>query len=328
MLLALACGLAAGAIAVGSAWGEKRHVLAIMIATALLAGEGYALLLTGERILEQREAKQAPMRAAMASQEHAEDRVKAAEVAMADLATTQRLGQAIGAKRAADLAAVEKAAERGCASNCRVLLEQQVAEASAEVAAARAELATLRQTAEAELSAARTALSLLPAPASASPLADRLGVPGWQIDLAAAVLASVAANGLGAFLLAFAAHGQRGASVPPLERPLAAETASRDAMAEANRFAFDTFRPASDHRLKLADVRVAYRVWCASAELEPLADREIGAALSSLFDRVGLYREGSGTEAVIVGIGWAAPSRELGRAVALSHHNNAIRLSA
>lgn len=50
--------------------------------------------------------------------------------------------------------------------------------------------------ANAELTAARAALWQIKAPASPSPLADRLGVPACALDLVATALGSIAANGL------------------------------------------------------------------------------------------------------------------------------------
>ncbi len=45
-----------------------------------------------------------------------------------------------------------------------------------------------------------------PLPASATPLADRLGLPAWALDLIMAGLLSVGANGLAGTLIAYGAH--------------------------------------------------------------------------------------------------------------------------
>ena len=296
LLIALACGLAVGSVAVGVAWRGRRWLIAILIGLGLVAGEAYTLLLTSERTLEAREQRQAPIRALAADRTRAEDRLAAAERALAGAQTSDRLKRALAAKVAADAAVVAKAAERDCAGNCRALLEQQVATAAAEVAAARAELIALRRAAEAEFGTARVALAALPAPASVSPLADRLGIAGWQIDLAAAVLASLAANGLGAFLLAFAAHGRCRRLAP----------AAREAMAEADAFARAVFRPEPGGRIAIAAIRPAYHPWCRSRGCEPLSNAEIGRALAALFGSVGVYRIGTGAEAEICGLRWAA----------------------
>jgi hypothetical protein len=77
---------------------------------------------------------------------------------------------------------------------------------------------------------------------------------------------------------------------------------------EADEFARSTFRPNPCGHVKLIEVRATYHEWCAAHALEPLTDREIGEALSKMFEEVGLYRRGSGAEAVIIGLGWATSS--------------------
>ena len=201
-----------------------------LLAVALIAGEAYALLLTAERTLAHREELQAPLQEHAEARRKAEQRLMRAQTELEAAATgTPRLKRAIAAKSAADAAVVEKAAEKGCAVHCRALLEQQVATASTEVAAARDEMARLQRAAEQEVTYARSALVAMPKVGSGSPLADRLGVAGWEIDLTAAALASIAANGLAAVLIAFAAHGhghsQRRSNQPKiydarLHRPL------------------------------------------------------------------------------------------------------------
>lgn len=307
MLIALACGLAVGSLAIGGAWRERRFAISALIAAALVAGEGYTLLLTGERTLEAREAKQAPLRAAMAERSKAQERIASAEHVLAEAATSPRLERALAAKAFADAAVVEKAAERDCASNCRALLEQQVATAAAEVDAARAEAAAQRSMAAVELEAAHAALSALPVPSSASPLADRLGLEAWQIDLTAAALASLAANGLGALLLAFAAHGRRQISIDL--QPITLH-ASRDPMAEADAFARAMFRPAPSGRVGIAEIRQAYHLWCRARGFQPLPSQEIGPALAQLFASVGLFREGKGAKAFIAGITWTRDKQQ------------------
>lgn len=302
LLMALACGLAVGSVAVGVAWRERRWLIAILIGAGLVAGEGYALLLTSERTLEAREQKQAPIRAALAAGSKALERVAAAERALDNASTSPRLERALAAKATADVAVVAKAAERDCAVNCRALLEQQVAAAAAEVAAARADLSVLRGAAEAEFEAAWARLAALPAPASASPLADRLGIDGWQVDLAAAVLASLAANGLGAFLLAFAAHGRSSRSSDSFE-----PAARRSAAAEADAFAREVFRPQPGGRIAIADIKDAYQAWCRGRGLDPLPNQEFGRELAALFASVGLYRVGVGAAAEIPGLEWVTP---------------------
>lgn len=174
LMRALALGVAVGAVAIGLAWHHDRAFLAIMIAFALVAGEAYGLLSTAERMVAAREATQADARSATAERQAAEARVRAAT----------------GALMKANENAAGEAAKRHCARECRKLLEGAITKAGLELVAARA------------------ALEQIPAvTASATPLADRLGWPSWAVDLIQATLASLAANGLGASLIAFGAHG-------------------------------------------------------------------------------------------------------------------------
>lgn len=311
---ALAVGLIIGSMAVGRAWGDDRKTLAWLLALALVAGEGYALLLTAERVIAQRERQQAPAVEIAKRLERATQELAAAEAALARLpASSPRLDAAIAAKAAADRAVIEKAAERGCAANCRALLEQQVADAAAEAERARAELTGARSSAEAGVTRARHAVGSMPAVQSASPLADRLGIPGWVLDLLAAALASVSANGLGALLLAFAAHSRR--RPEPAERTEAASDqpqvlpVARDPAVEANRFATATLMPSKSGEVRVADLWQSYRAWCQASGIEPLPNREIGGALSALFAKVGLEQRGAGAGASFVGIGWRSPQR-------------------
>jgi hypothetical protein len=317
LTIGLACGLVAGAVVLGMCWRDRRYTLAILIVLGLVAGEGYALIVTAERTLAYRETKQAPLRLAAETRAKAAQRLADAELALARTADTPRLTRALAAKREADAAVVGKAAERGCASHCRALLEQQVAIAQQEINAARAEVDKARAAAERDAAEAREGFAALPVPGSASPLADRIGVADWKIDLTAAALASISANGLGAFLIAFAAHGRRrepvrviAAKAVEVETTELIETAqpekaTRDADAEANKFASAVFRPNPSGRISVADIRTAYHQWCRERGLPPLSDREIGASLNALFWKVGLQRDGSGPQTAILGIGWS-----------------------
>jgi hypothetical protein len=94
---------------------------------------------------------------------------------------------------------VAKAADKGCFAICRQLLQAQVNTAAAEVAAARAEIEAKRAVPEDKLKQAQAALAMLPLPPSATPLADRLGITGWTLELSQAWLASLAATASPAF---------------------------------------------------------------------------------------------------------------------------------
>lgn len=316
LTIALASGLGVGSIAIGIAWRDHRRLLALLLIVALMAGEGWALLLTAERAMAQRELQQAPLRLATEERTKATTRLTAASASLAQIGETPRLARALTAKTTADRAVVDSAAKRGCASNCRKLLEQQVETAEREVSHARAEISLARHSAEQEVSEARAALAALPASVSHSPLADRLGVAGWQVDITAASLASLAANGLAALLVCFAAHGGR--TPAPTRVAWAASKPERDAAKEADWFARTTFQPQPSGRVPIVDLHSAYRNWCRDHELNPLPDETIGPALSELFSRVGLYREGEGDDAAIVGIHQMRKLPELTQAIPIA----------
>jgi hypothetical protein len=207
--LALAIGVAVGSVAIGNAAQNKRRMLAVLIAVGLLCGEGYALIATGERTISARDASIAPITAAVEARKQAEARVVSAELAVLTVAATSpRLEAAIAAKAAAESRAMDDASKKSCAANCRALLEAATATAAREVDAARAEISGYRLQAELRLAEARNAVVALPATRSASPLADRLGIAGWALDLLAAGLLSIGVNGLGAALIALSAHGR------------------------------------------------------------------------------------------------------------------------
>lgn len=338
--VALGCGLVVGAITIGICWRERRYGLGFAIMACLLAGEAYTLLLTAERTTAAREAKQAPLREDLERRRQALKLLADAEAAFARLSDTPRLMRAIAAKADADTTAQTKAAERGCAVNCRALLEAQVREAAKELEAARIENDGIRSDAMQRLVEAQTAVASLPPTVSASPLADRMGVDPGHLDLAAAALASIAANGLAACLLAFASHARREKPVPVIEPAAAALVVSapieasptsamieaaaepiteppgireaerkaeseRDVKREANAFAVTAFRPADDGAVLVSDIKKAYRDWCASRSLEPLPDHEIAGALRDLFARVGLDVEHAGSQRKVLGITWS-----------------------
>lgn len=317
LILCIALGGGVGALAIGSAWADGRRRVASWIVAAIVCGELFGMILTAERLVVGREAQQAPLRDAEATHAKAAQRVAEATAALAAVpATSARLEAALAAKATADAAAVEKSAERGCVTNCRALLEGQVDAAQVEVAAARAEVGKGRTAGEAELTAARTALAGVKAPASATPLADRVGVAAWVLDLITAALGSMAANGLGVGLIAFAAHGRREDAVPELaatpivevETPRKTKTVVRDAE-HAAQFAVEALTPARDDGADLLEIHGAYRNWCQEKGVEALPAAKIGAALAHLFDGTGITVAERDGRRVAMGVAVKAQTR-------------------
>lgn len=206
LLMALAAGLVMGAIVIGVSWHSSRKVLALLTAFALLCGESYALINTGERTLEQREARMAPIRKVAALRAELDGDVAKAEAALAALSTTARIETAMAAKAATEAAAINAVKERSCVDRCKTRIDASVDDAKREVEAARSELGERRAAAERKIADLKSAIAALPVAGTQSILAATLGVDGWKIDLLAAALISIAANGLGSLLLAFSVH--------------------------------------------------------------------------------------------------------------------------
>jgi hypothetical protein len=238
-------------------------------------------------------ATRGPARALKAVQ-----RVEAAQRAVAHAPTiSTRLEDAKKAKADADQAVLDKSAERGCRENCRQLLQAQVDAAAAEVTSAQAALDAAKVKAEGELTTARAALANIKAPQSATPLADRIGVPAWIIDLLQSALGSIAANGLACCLLLFGAHHpvQRVEIVTPRRTT---EKTSRNAAASplqgsgddlkqhAAKFAVECLRPDPDGEVDLLALRDKYGSWCPADRRVPGA--KIGRALADLFKGAGI----------------------------------------
>jgi hypothetical protein len=293
--VALALGLAVGAVAIGRAWSSRRWALSAFLALAMIAGEGWALVGTAERTIGARDAFAAPVR----------------DVETARIAATQRLAAAETVKREADAAVLSEAAKSGCKKECATLLRESVAAA------------------ERKIEAARSALDAFPAARSSSPLADRIGWHGWQIDLLVAALASLAANGLGAGLVMFSAHeaGLRrrtanailhvpmpeaaapAASAPRLALPPVVPTQTAEAAVRkagtvdqshgpgpegdvvskainprehAAHFALAHLVPDANGRVSLKELEAAYGPWCQATRVPPLAAGALAQAFAEL----------------------------------------------
>jgi hypothetical protein len=226
--LAVAAGVAVASILVGRAWGEGRRTLAVGLAIAIAAGEVYALIGTAERLAASREASQAPLRQAVEARQKLDAKVAKAEAALAALPeTSARFREAMQGKLAADTAVVTKSAERGCAANCRLLLQAQADQNQQEVEAARRDMAEHRIRLEQAVTDAKGELAAFKAPPSPSPLADRIGWPAWVLDLVMAGLGSLSANGLACLMMVFGSH-RRSAEATAFKAP---ETAPEIAQA-------------------------------------------------------------------------------------------------
>jgi hypothetical protein len=155
---------------------------------------------TAERIVIERENGAAPLKAAAAKRNAAIEKLRVVETGRV---TSPRLLMASEAKKAADAAYDKELHEGGrCLTICKGLLAKAEA-AQIEVTAAATEAQKLHASA---IEAAKADVAANPLPASATPLADRLGVPAWLLDLVVAGLLSFGSNVLAGVLIAFGAR--------------------------------------------------------------------------------------------------------------------------
>lgn len=279
VVLALAAGIALGAVAIGRAWSIDRRGISVALTVALAAGEGYGIISTAERAIAAREALQAPLREAMERHTAALSRLVRAE-------TSSKISDAQAARADTARQVLLVSAEKSCREGCIKTQQDLLASATRAVDEAKSE--ALR-----EIELARANLERHPLPPSGSPLADRLGVAPWTVDITAAILASLGANGLAAALLAFGAHGhgytpspvepvRRSPArqplplvdVPQLEAPAPEPTDLEAFMSECLTFHPSRVVPA----VRIYD---RYRTWCSENVAEPLTAREFVPAFKA-----------------------------------------------
>lgn len=331
LTLAIALGVAVGSLAIGVAWAHRRIAIALWIALALLAGEAFGLLRTAERIVDGRENARAPIEAAAQARKSARERVSAAERTLAALSTTKRLQDALAAEKQVSATVAADAAKRGCRENCRQLLQAQADRAAAEVAAARADLKAQRQKLETELATTRAALAAIPAPRSASPLADRLGLEPWALDVLAAILGSLGANGLGAALVAFGGHAphtpQPRRPLPRKAEPVIDEIAPEPIAPRAIvpqppaprliasterpvllplRFLADTLQPVPGQRVEIAELLAAYDATCRARGMRPASADDFMAAVHETIEGCHIRVQTVGSLVFLEGVALAA----------------------
>ena len=203
-------GLAAGVFAAANVIGQGRIAsrgLVLAIVGALVAGEAYNLVATAERLVVAREAMQAPLKDLSAKRTAALDRLKALETGEATSTQLTLAKQALVAARAAVDA---EAKDIRCGKECK--RKQDLADRAEEAVKAAIPGAVAGHAKAVESAKADVAAN--PLPASATALADRLGLAPWVLDLAMAALLSVAANGLAGVLIAF------GSQVPVSQVPV------------------------------------------------------------------------------------------------------------
>lgn len=196
LVASLSAGVFAGARVVGMGAGK----IGLVIVSALLAGEAYNLSATAERIVVERETNAAPLRDARAKHDAALAKLSATDAAAP---ASARLTLALAVQSKADASYQKELREGGrCKTICNGL-KDDADKAALAVTAAAQEAQQLHAKA---IEAAKADVAANPLPASATPLADRLGWAPWVLDLIMAALLSVGANGLAGTLIAYGAH--------------------------------------------------------------------------------------------------------------------------
>lgn len=287
----VAAGVAIAALSVGMIWAQGRRMLAAGMVVAIVIAEAWGFIATAERLVVAREAVQAEARKNAERLEAAKRRAAAADEALrAAPATSKELESALRVRTAANDAATQNSSKPGCRENCRQLLQAQVDAAEAEVGRVRKALDEARSRARREFEIAQSELAAIPSVSAVTPLADRLGVPGWLADLVTSAMGSVALNALACCLLAAGAHS-RAHSIDASVSGDVARTVQPAALlaprgiGKPARFAAECLRPAPDRSILLTDVQKAYGRWCTEQNLDPVTDVLLARNLSQLFEK-------------------------------------------
>lgn len=312
IIVTVAALLAVGMALAGILWQSGSRTVAIVFVTCLLAGEGYWLGTNAERELRSREAAAAPHAAALRLQAEAQMRVAEAAAALAALpAASPRLAAALHAKADADAAVTAKSAERGCAENCRLLLNRQVDAAAIEITATRAADSARQMQLDRSLAEARAHLATMPALVAHAPLAAHLGISQVAFDLAMAAMRSLAIIG-GSIAVAVAIHPRHAPHAPlPARSPqLPAEPREREPEAQlppsrethqapirlpppltprqhAAKFAYEVMEPDASAVIAPRDILAAYRSWTLRVGIERLPDDILADELAGLLKAAG-----------------------------------------
>lgn len=299
LTIALAFGVAVGAPVAGA----TSRAPACLLCLALIAGELYGFQATASWHVAHLEAQAAPIHQLQATR-------SAAQEWLVRIERDDRVERAERALREAQTDARTKSTDKGCGQNCRAILAKTVDDATAAVADARSSL-------QLEQRQARAALDRAVIPPSASPLADRLGVPAWELDLCGAGLRSFASTVLAFALLAFAVHGRQHERAPP-PSPKSAEAKSEPlannvvqipkpcgvkrplAVGEVDQFLASHVTKAIGASVSWVALFVRYREWCEANNATPVDVSAFGARLDALREGAGLRTHTKGKEVFFV----------------------------
>ena len=274
--LYIALGALQAAIALSFAVIHSRIVAALAI-LVLIACEAATFIGTADLQLAGIEMRAAPIHEAVAKR-------KAAEDWLARLEHDDRVERAERALQAAQADAREKSTAKDCGKNCLAILAKTVDDARAAAADAQSSLQLERRQ-------ARAALAAAPIPASASPLADRLGVQASTLDLLFVGFRGFAVAAGAAIVLAIGAQVARRAPGPmklasnvvpitPKRTLLARRPRLPAKLGDVDAFLLERVTHEEGARVSWADAFLSYRAWCEAADAQPLMQRR--SALASM----------------------------------------------
>lgn len=324
--LVCALGSGIGGPIVGSAFHRGHAIIGAGLLLFILAGEGYGIITTMDRTVRAEDAAQKPLIQATERHAAALKRLDEANDAVKMLASAEpkslRLDAAKTALSEANKAVTDQSSAKNCLKNCAAMLTATAQAARRELdlaqSAAENDLRAARQRAADDQSAAERIVKANPLPGSASPLADRIGIEPWKIDIAKAVLLSLAINGLGMGFLAFAFHARSHKPQPtgpdqrnvqrkhPTQNDLIDITPTRAAAAserartkrlpspaalQAARFGKDDLKLTADGDIAVRDILKSFTRWV-DENREPMPSMEDAAAgFRTVFERLGVRVE-------------------------------------
>jgi hypothetical protein len=310
LTITVAIGVAVASVICGMATSRG---LAVFLAVCIASGEGYNFLQSANRLIAASEAAQAPKREYVKAYAKAKSDVTAAQAIVDAPQTSQRLREAQHAKELADRAVTDKSAEKGCLANCRQLLQAAVDSAAEEVTKARDAIEVDHKTAVTNLNTAKTKADGMNAPESPTPLADRLGVEPWKIDVLIAALGSIAINGLACGLMIFGAHGTHRREKKPV--PPAAEViditpgptkprlvASNPPAISVIEFAAGALERAPSSELEFDDFYMAYWSHCKKVDGRAVSPTEAVEQTNKLCGECGIPIQRRGKKRFLVGV--------------------------
>ncbi len=187
MLIALALVQAVLALTTGECFAKGRTALGLLAILVLIACEACSFIATANLQLASIETHAGPVHDAAIKHQAAAERLARAE-------QFDAVERAEKAKARVDADVMAKSTEKSCATNCRQILEAQVAAATAAVEAAR--LAALREVAEARGRLSAYAAAGLRDAARGPPRRERprpwicfyVGIRGFAVSVGAALL--------------------------------------------------------------------------------------------------------------------------------------------